>query len=91
MKIIMGADPAGFELKNAIKEDLLKRGYEIMDIDPDEPVLFQEAAKAVVSFENAVKMHEAGADIYVAGTSSVFARTGTLEENLKKLRQIIGE
>ena len=35
MKIIMGADPAGFELKNAIKEDLLKRGYEIMDIDPD--------------------------------------------------------
>ena len=41
MKIIMGADPAGFELKNAIKEDLLKRGYEIMDIDPDEPVLFQ--------------------------------------------------
>ena len=46
MKIIMGADPAGFELKNAIKEDLLKRGYEIMDIDPDEPVLFQEAAKA---------------------------------------------
>jgi len=36
-------------------------------------------------------MHEAGADIYVAGTSSVFARTGTLEENLKKLRQIIGE
>ena len=37
-----------------------------------------------VSFENAVKMHEAGADIYVAGTSSVFARTGTLEENLKK-------
>ena len=44
-----------------------------------------------VSFENAVKMHEAGADIYVAGTSSVFARTGTLEENLKKLRQIIGE
>uniref|UniRef100_A0A1B0FCC7 Uncharacterized protein n=1 Tax=Glossina morsitans morsitans TaxID=37546 RepID=A0A1B0FCC7_GLOMM len=47
MKIIMGADPAGFELKNAIKEDLLKRGYEIMDIDPDEPVLFQEAAKAV--------------------------------------------
>ena len=31
MKIIMGADPAGFELKNAIKEDLLKRGYEIYE------------------------------------------------------------
>ena len=47
MKIIMGADPAGFELKNAIKEDLLKRGYEIYDVDPEEPVLFQEAAMKV--------------------------------------------
>ena len=56
MKIIMGADPAGFELKNAIKEDLLKRGYEIMDIDPDEPVLFQEAAKAVARVSRAKSM-----------------------------------
>lgn len=47
MKIIMGADPAGFELKNAIKKDLLKRGYDITDVDPETPVLFQEAAKAV--------------------------------------------
>ena len=47
MKIIMGADPAGFDLKNAIKEDLLKKGYEITDIDPDTPVLFQDAAVAV--------------------------------------------
>lgn len=43
-----------------------------------------------VSFANAVKMHEAGADIYVAGTSSIFAKTGTLEENLRKFREIIG-
>ena len=35
MKIIMGADPAGFELKNAIKADLLKKGYDITDIDPE--------------------------------------------------------
>ena len=47
MKIIMGADPAGFELKNAIKADLLKKGYDIIDIDPETPVLFQEAAVAV--------------------------------------------
>ena len=55
MKIIMGADPAGFELKNAIKEDLLKRGYEIMDIDPDEPVLFQEAAAILHDGESSCK------------------------------------
>ena len=47
MKIIMGADPAGFDLKNAIKEALLKRGYDVTDVDPDTPVLFQDAAVAV--------------------------------------------
>ena len=47
MKIIMGADPAGFDLKNAIKEDLLARGYDVFDYNPDAPVLFQEAARAV--------------------------------------------
>ena len=42
-----------------------------------------------VSFENAVKMHKAGADIYVAGTSSVFSKEGTLQENMEKMRRII--
>lgn len=49
MKIIIGADAAGFELKNAIKADLLKKGYEITDIDPKVPVLFQDAASLVAS------------------------------------------
>ena len=39
MKIIMGADPAGFALKNYIKTDLLKRGYEIVDIDPEDRIM----------------------------------------------------
>ena len=56
MKIIMGADPAGFELKNAIKEDLLKRGYEIMDIDPDEPVLFRRRRKQLREVSRAKSM-----------------------------------
>lgn len=47
MKVIMGADPAGFDLKNAIKENLLKRGYEVTDVDPDSPILFQEVAAEV--------------------------------------------
>ena len=37
-----------------------------------------------VSFENAVRMREAGADIFVLGTSSVFK--GNIEENIKRLR-----
>jgi ribulose-phosphate 3-epimerase len=42
-----------------------------------------------VSFENAKRMSEAGADIFVAGSSSVFAKGATLAENTEKLRDLI--
>ena len=44
-----------------------------------------------VSFENAVRMSRAGADILVAGTSSVFRKDMTLAEGLKKLRECAEE
>lgn len=47
MEIIIGADSAGFELKAAIKAELLCKGYEVMDVNPDEAILFQDAATAV--------------------------------------------
>ena len=43
-KIIMAADRYGLALKNAIREDLQKQGYEIHDVNPDEPMLYQDAA-----------------------------------------------
>lgn len=43
-----------------------------------------------VSFENAVKMLEAGADIFVAGTSSIFSKNLSLEEGIAKFRKVIG-
>ncbi len=42
-----------------------------------------------ISFENAAKMSRAGADIFVAGTSSLYIGGTPLEENLKKLRAAI--
>ena len=42
-----------------------------------------------VSFENARRMREAGANIFVAGTSSIYAKTGSFEENIQKLREAI--
>lgn len=44
-----------------------------------------------VSFENAVRMKSAGADIFVAGTSSVFTSELSLEDGIKKFRECIGE
>lgn len=39
-----------------------------------------------VSFENAVKMRRAGADIFVCGTSSIFSAAGTIGENIARIR-----
>ena len=41
-----------------------------------------------VSFENAVRMRAAGADVFVAGSSSIFS-PGGLEANMQKLRECI--
>ena len=42
-----------------------------------------------VSLENAVKMRAAGADIFVAGTSSIFSPGSTVAQGLEKLRECL--
>lgn len=42
-----------------------------------------------VSFDNCVKMREAGADIFVCGTSSLFAKGATIEENAIRFREAL--
>ena len=42
-----------------------------------------------VSFENAVRMRDAGANIYVAGSSSVFAKGLSVEEGINELRKAL--
>ncbi|MFC4779366.1 ribulose-phosphate 3-epimerase [Paenibacillus sp. GCM10023252] len=42
-----------------------------------------------VSWDNAVKMREAGADIFVAGTSSIFRKDGDLEQLTREFRTCI--
>lgn len=44
-----------------------------------------------VSFDNAVLMSRAGADIFVAGTSSVFDKSITVTEGVERLRKAIGK
>lgn len=39
-----------------------------------------------VSFVNAPKMRQAGADIFVCGTSSIFGKEGTIAENIERFR-----
>ena len=63
----------------ACRKFLDERGYENVEIEVD----------GNVSFENARKMSDAGADIFVAGSSSMFAKDMTLDQGIERLREAI--
>lgn len=66
------------KIKN-LREYLDSNGYAHIEIEVD----------GNVSFENAKLMHDAGANIFVCGTSSIYASAATVEENIQKLRKIL--
>ncbi len=70
--------PSGLKKIERVREFLDKNGRSEVSIEVD----------GNVSFENARLMSNAGADIFVAGTSSVFGTD--LVEGINKLRDIIG-
>lgn len=74
-KMIESTLPKISELRRYLDE----RGYSHIEIECD----------GNVSFENAKRMREAGANIFVGGSSSVFSKDGSIEENIAKLRKII--
>jgi len=64
-KIIIGGDRGGFDLKNAIRDHLLEEGYVIVDVDPEEPELFQNVAREVAE---GVQRGEYDRGIAICGT-----------------------
>ena len=71
--------PQTLEKITACRKYLDERGYDHVEIEVD----------GNVSFENARKMSDAGADIFVAGSSSMFKKELTLEEGIAQLREAI--
>ena len=71
--------PSTLKKIRALRDYLDENGYSHVEIEVD----------GNVSFENAKLMNEAGANIFVAGTSSIFAKDGSVFENTEKLRNII--
>lgn len=71
--------PSTLKKIRALRDYLDENGYSGVEIEVD----------GNVSFENAKLMNEAGANIFVAGTSSIFAKDGSVFENTEKLRNII--
>ena len=67
----------------------IKQVREFLDSHGREDALIEVDGN--VSFEHAEQMREAGADIFVAGSSSVFFKGAPMAENLKKMNQVIGK
>lgn len=62
-----------------LRHYLDENGYSNIEIEVD----------GNVSFENAVLMKKAGANIFVGGTSSIFSRNFSLTDGISKLRNVI--
>ena len=62
-----------------LRSYLEERGYTNVEIEVD----------GNVSFENARKMSDAGADIFVAGTSSLFQAGVSMSDSVKRMREAI--
>ncbi len=71
--------PSTLDKIRKLRKYLDENGYGHVEIECD----------GNVSFENAKKMRDAGANIFVAGTSSIYAKEGSFEENIEKLREAI--
>ncbi len=70
--------PNSFERIAQLRDIIDKSGREIViEVDGN------------VSWENAVKMRKAGADLFVAGSSSIFQQGSDIAENINKFYQII--
>lgn len=76
-KVVVGADPAGFPLKEAIKAHLIEKGYEVTDLGmlkEDEPIMFQivgqRVGKAVSEgqFERGLIFCGSGMGIHIAAS-----------------------
>lgn len=71
--------PASFEKLRKMRNMLKRRNLERILIEVD----------GNCSFENVPKMYEAGADVFVVGTSSVFKKGEDIKENTKKLKDLL--
>ena len=73
--------PATLQKIRDVRTMLDSSGYGHLEIEVD----------GNVSFENAKKMRDAGATMFVGGSSSVFWNGAALSENIQKMNAIVGK
>ncbi len=90
MLLIMSVNP-GFAGQKLVYSSIekIRKAKKMIEERGLEHILIQVDGNC--SFENVPKMYEAGADIFVVGTSSVFKRGQSVAEGTKRLRALISE
>lgn len=88
MVLIMTVNP-GFAGQKIVPTafDKIRRARKYLDDNGHTDILIEVDGNC--SFENVPKMYDAGADIFVVGTSSVFKKGLTVKEGTEKLRALI--
>ena len=88
--LLMTVNP-GFAGQKLVPQTLGKitRLRELLDKTGHEDVFIEVDGN--VSFENAPKMYHAGARTFVCGTSSIFGKNGSIEENIAKFKKSMEE
>ncbi|MBP9988963.1 MAG: ribulose-phosphate 3-epimerase [Ruminococcus sp.] len=71
--------PATIQKVTELRKTLDEKGYPEIEIEVD----------GNINYENARIMREAGANIFVVGTSSIFNKNTNLEDGVAKLREMI--
>lgn len=86
--LVLNVNP-GFAGQKIVPHTIEKVGRvrRLLDSLGKEELLIE--ADGNITFENAKKLYEQGADIFVAGTSSIF-REGDVDELIRKKRSMIG-
>ena len=70
--------PGGIEKLRETVEYIRSNGYELeIEVDGN------------VSWKNLPKMRDAGAQVFVAGTSSIFESGGDIQNNIRRFRSIL--
>lgn len=81
-KIIIGADHAGFELKEVLKKSLIEKGFEVNDFGPDSPnsVDYPDFAHPV---SEAVEKDSGSFGILICGSANGVAMTANKHQNIR--------
>ena len=68
----------------------LRKIRELSDLVAEQGLPIEIEVDGNVSWENVPKMVDAGAEVLVAGSSSLFEKGSDLRENIRRMRQMIG-